>query len=118
MNVAWVITAQVYTKLTGIETLPLGTDNTELVPDVVAILPEPVAVVTEPDGEPTDEGAGDPVAEGDGLTVVADGLGVVLTLPFPMLATVVHIEEEGAGCAGGVTGSPWWKVEVPYTPMG
>lgn len=37
---------------------------------------------------------------------------------FPIEDTVVHSDEEGAACAGGVAGSPWWNVEVPYTPMG
>jgi hypothetical protein len=77
-----------------------------------------------PDGGREEEREEDSGTDGDELAVVADGLtvadglGVVPVFPFPTLATVVHMEEEGAGCAGGVTGSPWWKVEVPYTPIG
>lgn len=43
---------------------------------------------------------------------------VVESATAPMVLNVVHIEDGGAGCAGGVLGSPWWNVEVPYTPMG
>lgn len=32
---------------------------------------------------------------------------------FPMLETVVHIDEDGMGCALGVTGWPCLNVEVP-----
>lgn len=42
----------------------------------------------------------------------------VETARFPILDSVVHIEEEGAGCADGVIGSPCWKVDEPYTPIG
>ena len=38
--------------------------------------------------------------------------------PFDIDVTVVHIEVAGAGCADGVTGSPWKNVDVPYTPIG
>lgn len=30
----------------------------------------------------------------------------------------VQDDEEGAGCAEGVMGSPWENVDVPYTPIG
>jgi len=33
--------------------------------------------------------------------------------PFPIVDTVVHEEEDGAGWGGGVAGSPWKKVEEP-----
>lgn len=33
--------------------------------------------------------------------------------PFAIVENVVHCEELGAGCAGGVDGSPWWNVEEP-----
>lgn len=33
--------------------------------------------------------------------------------PFPRPVRVAQLDEEGAGCASGVLGSPWWKVEVP-----
>jgi type IV secretory pathway component VirB8 len=38
---------------------------------------------------------------------------VPLTKSVPMVATVVHEDEDGAGCSAGVMGSPWWKVDVP-----
>jgi len=38
--------------------------------------------------------------------------------PLEMLAIRAHSEDEGIGCADGVKGSPWWNVDVPYTPMG
>lgn len=37
---------------------------------------------------------------------------------FPMDDVVLHEDVAGAGCAGGVAGSPWWNVEPPYTPIG
>lgn len=37
---------------------------------------------------------------------------------FPMDDVVVHEDVAGAGCGGGVAGSPWWNVEPPYTPIG
>ena len=40
------------------------------------------------------------------------------TARLPMVDNVVHIDDGGAGCAAGVDGSPWWNVDVPYTPMG
>ena len=39
-------------------------------------------------------------------------------LVFPMVDVVVHEDVAGAGCGGGVAGSPWKNVEVPYTPIG
>lgn len=33
--------------------------------------------------------------------------------PLPIELVDVHEEVGGAGCAAGVLGSPWWKVEVP-----
>ena len=38
----------------------------------------------------------------------------------PFASDFVGTQEDvaGAGCAGGVTGWPWWNVEVPYTPIG
>lgn len=33
--------------------------------------------------------------------------------PLPMVLVVIQDDEEGAGCADGVAGSPWWKVEAP-----
>ena len=42
------------------------------------------------------------------VVVVAELVDAELvdTARFPMEDTVVHIDEEGAGCAGGVAGSP------------
>lgn len=36
----------------------------------------------------------------------------------PMVLKVVHMLDGAGGCADGVLGSPWWKVDVPYTPIG
>jgi hypothetical protein len=37
--------------------------------------------------------------------------------PFAwMVVILVQSDEDGAGCASGVVGCPWLKVEVPYTP--
>lgn len=36
----------------------------------------------------------------------------------PMALNVVHIDDDGAACASGVLASPWWNVDVPYTPIG
>lgn len=55
---------------------------------------------------------------GVGVTVagelVADGLALelVATSP-PMVLTDLQEDDGGAGCGGGVAGSPWWKVELP-----
>ena len=38
---------------------------------------------------------------------------VLTTRPFAMVLRVVHCDDEGAGCAAGVTGSPCWNVEAP-----
>lgn len=43
---------------------------------------------------------------------------VSVATPLPTDAMCTQSEEAGAGWAGGVTGSPWWNVEVPYTPIG
>jgi len=45
--------------------------------------------------------------------VVDDGLTLELLTSPPTVLNGVHDEVGGAGCAGGVTGSPWWKVEPP-----
>jgi len=37
---------------------------------------------------------------------------------FPMVDVVVHEDVGGAGWGGGVAGSPWKNVELPYTPIG
>lgn len=50
------------------------------------------------------------------LTVVE--LEEVESAASPMVLNVVHMEDGGAVCADGVLGSPWKKVEVPYTPIG
>lgn len=55
---------------------------------------------------------------GVGVTVagelVADGLALELvTTSPPMVLTDLQEEDGGAGCGGGVAGSPWWKVEPP-----
>ena len=51
------------------------------------------------------------------MLTLADGVAEAAKPP-PIVVRGVHIDEAGAGWAGGVTGSPWWKVEVPYTPIG
>ena len=33
--------------------------------------------------------------------------------PLPIVETVVHMDDDGAGCGFGVLGSPWKNVEVP-----
>jgi hypothetical protein len=33
--------------------------------------------------------------------------------PLPIVESVVQREDDGAGCAAGVLGSPWWNVELP-----
>ena len=35
-----------------------------------------------------------------------------------MVDVVVHEEVAPGACAGGVAGSPWLNVDVPYTPIG
>jgi hypothetical protein len=44
---------------------------------------------------------------------VALELVPVTNKPFPMELIVAHEEDDGTGCAEGVTGSPWWKVDAP-----
>lgn len=58
------------------------------------------------------------VAEVLDAAVVPPPPVVSVATPLPTDAMRIQSEEEGAGCAGGVTGSPWWNVEVPYTPIG
>ena len=48
-----------------------------------------------------------------GLTEVIDTLALVDNARLPILDTVVHMEEGGAGCALGVSGSPCLNVELP-----
>ena len=61
----------------------------------------------EPELESEEEALTDGVDEG-----VDDG-AEELSAKFPIVDSVVHSEDGGAGCAGGVTGSPWWNVEPP-----
>ena len=35
-----------------------------------------------------------------------------------MVDVVVHEDVAPGACAGGVAGSPWLNVDVPYTPIG
>ena len=64
-----------------------------------------------------DTETGDEELEGGALTDVDEAVVTaeedVLTAKLPMLDTGVHWEVAGAGCASGVTGSPWWNVDVP-----
>ena len=65
------------------------------------------------------------VAEDDVGTVLAVEVvllgmgmgGIVLettsAAPFPMVFVAVHAEDAGTGCARGVVGCPWKKVDVP-----
>jgi len=73
--------------------------------------PNPDRIATEPPESlpvlPVPVGRG-VVLDGGG---VEDG-GAVVTLP-PTVLTGVHCDVGGAGCGGGVAGSPWWKVELP-----
>lgn len=66
----------------------------------------------DPDPDPDADEGPEEAAEEEELTVV-EAPEVVeepeadeLTARLPMLDTVVHIEEAGAGCADGVAGSP------------
>ena len=52
------------------------------------------------------------------LTPLEVEVDVLTANPLPIELTVVHWLVAGAGWAAGVTGSPWWKVEAPYTPIG
>ena len=66
------------------------------------------------DAEPDTEGRLEEILalteEGAPLDVtVAD----VLAARLPMLVRGTHEEDGGAGCASGVTGWPWKKVDVP-----
>jgi hypothetical protein len=36
-----------------------------------------------------------------------------MTAPLLIVENDVQDDEEGAGCGGGVAGSPWWKVDSP-----
>lgn len=77
-------------------------------------------------GALADEGDDDAAADEDGgaeeeEVLDGDALAPELVAPaarLPIVLNGVHCEDGGAGCAGGVLGSPWWNVEVPYTPMG
>jgi len=59
------------------------------------------------------------VLVGFGVVVTLDGGGLdedgltleLVTTSPPRVLTGLHDEDGGAGCAGGVAGSPWWKVE-------
>lgn len=98
----------------------LGTDDAE--PDTDADAAPDEDADTAPD-EDTEPDAAAELDEGEALTA-ADELVVptlALLLPctaLPIVPRFVQSEEDGAGCAGGVTGSPWWNVDVPYTPIG
>jgi len=65
---------------------------------------------------PTEEEAGtEPDGEDDGV----DAGGVIGgAAPLLIVAKGVHCEEDGMGCAAGVLGCPWRKVDPSYTPMG
>lgn len=98
------------------DALPEGT--VDVGPD--APLPDgPVPEALLPEG-PADVGPDAPLPKGpvaplsEGPVALGDTMFVPwITKPFPMDVTVVQDVREGAGCASGVTGSPWWKVEVP-----
>ena len=47
------------------------------------------------------------------VVVVAGAPGAEICMPFPIVFTFAHCDLAGAGCAAGVEGWPWWKVEVP-----
>lgn len=71
--------------------------------------------------EPEDADAGREAAEEEGLTAaVLDALADVdvLSARLPIVLSVVQSEDDGTGCASGVTGCPWKNVDVPYTPIG
>jgi len=82
--------------------------------DVGPDAPLPEGLVPEalfPEGL-VDVGPDAPLSEGP--VVLGEIMSVPWIMkPFPMDVTVVQDVREGAGCALGVTGSPWWKVEVP-----
>jgi len=78
--------------------LPVGCGPPDEEPVRVEVLCEPEM---EPEVEPETE---------DGADV---GPGPAKTRLFPMEVNVVQDDDEGTGCADGVTGSPWWNVEVP-----
>lgn len=77
----------------------------------------------EPDADPepeADDAPDEGAAEEEGTLTVDDAPDALDepdaeddTARLPMVDTVVHSDEAGAGCADGVTGSPWWNVEVP-----
>lgn len=47
-----------------------------------------------------------------GMHALDDGLALELVTTSPsMVLNDVQDEDGGAGCGGGVAGSPWWKVE-------
>jgi hypothetical protein len=53
------------------------------------------------------------------VVVVGGDEGVPVNVnPLPIVAGNWQLEDAGAGWAAGVAGWPWWKVEVPYTPIG
>lgn len=91
-------------------------DAAPLEPPVAEAVPEDVPVR---EAEPEPEPEPDCVAEGP-VVVAPEALPEALALPdalaarpLPIELVDVHEEVGGAGCAAGVLGSPWWKVEVP-----
>jgi len=44
---------------------------------------------------------------------VAGALLVTANNPFPIVLRLAHDDDDGTGCAGGVTGWPWKNVEAP-----
>ena len=78
-----------------------------VIPEIVVTLVETAEV--EPEEVPTVVVA---------LTPLEVEVDVLTANPLPIELTVVHWLVAGAGWAAGVTGSPWWKVEAPYTPIG
>lgn len=102
---------------------PEEDDREALEPDEEAELPDEEAEL--PDGAVTEAAVVEEtaiveeaavVSETEDMMIVVEGEDT--TRPLPMVESLVHMEEEGIGWAAGVTGSPWWNVEVPYTPIG
>ncbi len=47
------------------------------------------------------------------VVVLAGAPGAEMLCPLLIVLTFWHCDFEGAGCAAGVLGWPWWNVEVP-----
>ena len=127
-----------YMRLNPGRTLTAGAEVRPPEPVGVKTVALDEVVLLEPDAEEDVDGATDALLDWDGaaeeLVVtgvedldgeaedVEDGLGAVVVgsagavgtrMPFPIVWTFWHCDLGGAGCAAGVEGWPWWKVEVP-----